>query len=198
MTHYIQKLANILGFDSETVLLKQAVIRKDKDAVINIITGLKDPSSVNRSFHWKTIECTNAWVVGRNALGFALALGDHEIMDVLLSHGAKFNENNIGRAAMYIIENQEHPEIKKYIAVCEKHKIDWSLGKVYTRQGESRTYYGTTEMMLLVHLKRKAFDLGLFPQSNQVSHQQSVAIEHGSIVVAAPQEIIANGKILKL
>lgn len=193
---HLQKLVNFLGFDSETVLLKQAVIRKDKEAVINIVTGLKDPYSVNRSFHWKTIECQSASVLGRTALGFALALGDHEIMDVLLSHGAKFNQDNVGRATMYILENQNHPEIKKYIAVCEKHKIDWSIGKVYVANGSSQIYYGTTEMVLLVSLKRKAFELGLFPDENPM--QNHVAIQYGSAVVAGQQETVANGKVLRL
>lgn len=197
MTHYIQKLANILGFDQQTVLLKQAVIRKDKNAVINIIAGLKDPSSINRNFQWKTVECPAAWTVGGTPLGFALALGDFEMMDILLNHGAKFNENAVARAAMYILENQDTPDIKKYIEVCEKHNVDWSLGKVYRSQGESRVYYGTTEMILLSVLKRKAFDLGLF-STNTATQTRTVGVEHGCVVVAGPKEVATNGKILKL
>lgn len=197
MTHYIQKLANVLGFDHQTVLLKQAVIRKDKNAVINIIAGLKDPSSLNRNFQWKTVECPTAWTVGGTPLGFALALGDFEMMDILLGHGAKFNQDAVARAAMYILENQDAPDIKKYIEVCEKHNVDWSLGKVYRGQGESRVYYGTTEMVLLSQLKRKAFDLGLF-SSDKPTPKHTVAVEHGRVVVAGPKEVVANGKILKL
>ena len=197
MSNHLQKLANILGFDEETVLLKQAVIRKDKDAVVNIIEGLKDPHSVNRSFHWKSIKCSESWVLGRTPLAFALALGEYEIMDILLNHGAKFSPNTVVRAAMYILENQDHPEIKKYIAVCEKHKIDWSLGKVYQGVGESRVYYGTTEMVLLVDLKQKAFELGLFVNEKPNS-KNTVAVEGGCVRVAGPNEIVSNGKILKL
>lgn len=197
MNHYMQKLANILGFDKQTVLLKQAVVRKDKDAVINIIGGLKDPSSINRSFQWKTVECPTAWMVGRTPLGFALALGDFEMMDILLNHGAKFNANAVARAAMYILENQDHPDIKKYIQVCEKHKVDWTLGKVYQGQGDSRVYYGTTEMVLLSVLKRKAFELGLF-SADTATQKHTVAVEHGCVVVAGANEVAANGKIFKL
>ena len=196
MNHSVQKLVNILGFDKESVLLKQAVIRKDKDAVINIIEGLKDPASINRNFHWKSVECPNAWVVGRSALGFALALGDVEMMDILLRHGAKFREDQVVRAALYILENHNHPNIKQYIAVCEKHAIDWSLGKIYKGQGESRTYYGTTEMLLLVELKRKAFELGLFTSENDRKH--TVGVERGSAVVAGAKEVAVNGKIFKI
>lgn len=193
----LQKLVNCLGFDSHAVLLKQAVVRKDKEAVTNLIAGLRDPNSVNRNFTWKKVNCPNA-LVGSSPLDFALALGDTEIMELLLNSGATFNPTAVTRAAVYILQNQSHPDIKKYIKVCEDHKVDWSKGLFYKRVGEKVEYYATAEMMLLITLKQKAFELGLFSEEKAPAVSVEKMGNINVVEMAKNNEVVINNTVLKI
>lgn len=187
----IKKIANHLGFDHDSFSLAVAVQNKDHASAQNLLAQM-DKKSVNRSFQWKRLFFGNLKI--KSSLTMAIEKQDPVMVNMLLDNGAKFDQDSVSYAALYILCDPDSATTKALIAAYEDHHIDWSKGKFFKQARSDRAeYYGTSEMVLLVELKQKAFELGLFKNSKgpsllvsvQDGHVQVAEVETGSIKTRA-------------